>query len=75
MNLATLVQDRLMTYYCNVFPSGLCLPFDNDVPELDKVPSPLSFLRDWCGPNKPFVVRGAAENWLAVKRWTPDFFR
>jgi len=55
--------------------SDLCLPLDGLVPELPEVPSPGAFLRDWCSPNKPFVVRGAARHWRAVQRWTPEYFR
>ncbi|KAI4862135.1 putative pla2g4b [Hypoxylon rubiginosum] len=38
------------------------------VEELDEEPSPLEFMR-YVARNAPFVVRGAAAGWPAVRRW------
>ena len=41
------------------------------VARLAEPPSPAAFLRDWVGPRRPCVVRGALEGWACVKdgRW------
>ena len=44
----------------------------NQVDELDEVPSPLSFMR-YVAKNRPFVVRGAASGWPAVKFWNVEY--
>ncbi len=48
------------------------------VPCLAEPPSPTAFLRDWVGPRRPCVVRGALEEWDCVKdgRWgRPAYLR
>ena len=41
------------------------------VDELDDEPSPLEFMR-YVARNTPFVVRGAASGWEAVRKWNSD---
>lgn len=46
----------------------------DSVEELDEEPSPLEFMR-YVARNTPFVVRGGASDWPAVKRWTASYLR
>lgn len=32
--------------------------------------SPLVFMREYVSQNRPFVLRGGAKHWPALKRWT-----
>ncbi|XP_029982886.1 bifunctional peptidase and (3S)-lysyl hydroxylase JMJD7 [Sphaeramia orbicularis] len=45
------------------------------VPVLDQPPDPLTFYRDWVGPNKPCIIRNAFSHWPALTRWTPQYLR
>ena len=42
------------------------------VDELTSEPSPLEFMR-YVARNRPFVVRGGAAHWSAVRCWTADY--
>lgn len=42
--------------------------------ELDEEPSPLEFMR-YVARNTPFVVRGGAVDWQAIKRWNANYLR
>lgn len=42
------------------------------VEELASEPSPLDFMR-FVARNTPFVVRGGASSWKAVKKWDRDY--
>ncbi|KAI0023537.1 phospholipase A2 [Xylariomycetidae sp. FL0641] len=44
------------------------------IEELDAEPSPLEFLRR-VARNTPFVVRGGARDWPAVRKWSADYLR
>ncbi|KAI1772942.1 putative pla2g4b [Hypoxylon cercidicola] len=44
------------------------------VEELDEEPSPLEFMR-YVARNTPFVVRGGAADWPAIRRWTAAYLR
>ena len=44
------------------------------VEELIEEPSPLEFMR-YVARNRPFVVRGAASDWDAVKQWDAKYLR
>lgn len=44
------------------------------ITELDSPPSALEFLR-FVGQNRPFVVRGAADDWEARKIWNVDYLK
>ncbi|XXH00773.1 hypothetical protein Hte_007124 [Hypoxylon texense] len=44
------------------------------VEELDEEPSPLEFMR-YVARNTPFVVRGGAADWPAVRRWSAAYLR
>ncbi|KAH9904784.1 phospholipase A2 [Xylariomycetidae sp. FL2044] len=44
------------------------------VPELDSEPSPLEFMRH-VARNAPFVVRGGARDWPAVRTWDAAYLR
>lgn len=42
------------------------------IDELDEEPSPLEFMR-YVAKNRPFVIRGAARNWDACRRWNAKY--
>lgn len=42
--------------------------------ELDQEPSPLEFMR-FVAKNTPFVVRGGAKDWKAVRTWSVDYLK
>ena len=44
------------------------------VEELSSEPSPLEFMR-YVARNTPFVVRGAAADWPAIRTWTAAYLR
>lgn len=44
------------------------------ITELDSVPSALEFMR-FVAQNRPFVVRGAANDWQARKKWNVAFLK
>ena len=44
------------------------------VDELTEDPSPLEFMR-YVARNRPFVVRGAASEWDAVRKWDAEYLR
>lgn len=44
------------------------------VDELPEAPSALEFMR-YVAINRPFVVRGAAAEWDAVKKWNASYLR
>lgn len=44
------------------------------VEELDEEPSPLEFMR-YVARNTPFVVRGGAADWPAIRRWSAGYLR
>jgi hypothetical protein len=44
------------------------------IEELHEEPSPLEFMR-YVARNTPFVVRGAARDWPAMRLWTLDFLK
>ena len=44
------------------------------VDELQEEPSPLEFMR-FVAKNRPFVVRGAAAGWDAVRKWNERYLR
>jgi len=44
------------------------------ITELDSPPSALEFMR-FVGQNRPFVVRGAAADWEAFKKWNVSFLK
>jgi jumonji domain-containing protein 7 len=46
----------------------------SQVQELDSEPSALEFMR-FVARNRPFVVRKAARNWTAVKKWDAEYLR
>ena len=41
--------------------------------ELTEEPSALEFMR-YVAQNRPFVVKKAARNWPACRKWTTDYF-
>ena len=41
--------------------------------ELTEEASPLEFMR-YVAQNRPFIVRKAAKNWPACRKWTADYF-
>ena len=41
-----------------------------DIEELDGEPDALGFMR-FVAKNRPFVARGAARQWKAVREWSP----
>jgi jumonji domain-containing protein 7 len=44
------------------------------IEELDEEPSPLEFMR-YVARNTPFVVRGAAADWKASRKWSLEYLR
>ena len=44
------------------------------VDELMEEPSPLEFMR-YVARNRPFVIRGGASEWNAVRRWDAKYLR
>lgn len=46
----------------------------NLIDEFDEEPSALEFMR-YVARNRPFVVRGGAREWEAVRRWGKDCLR
>ena len=44
------------------------------ITELDSALSALEFMR-FVGQNRPFVVRGAADDWDAKQKWNVDFLK
>jgi jumonji domain-containing protein 7 len=42
------------------------------VEELEEDPSPLEFMRS-VARNTPFVIRGGASNWKAMRKWDADY--
>lgn len=44
------------------------------VQELSDEPSPLEFMR-YVARNRPFVVRNAARDWPAVRKWDTKYLR
>jgi jumonji domain-containing protein 7 len=46
----------------------------NSVQELQSEPSALEFMR-FVARNRPFVVRRAARDWTAVKKWDAEYLR
>ncbi|KAM9341397.1 bifunctional peptidase and (3S)-lysyl hydroxylase JMJD7 isoform 2-T2 [Symphorus nematophorus] len=51
------------------------LYLNQSVPYLDGPPDPLTFYRDWIGPNKPCIIRNAFSHWPALPRWSPEYLR
>jgi len=51
-----------------------CFDFylSRNVPIIDRAPSPLSFVRDWVGKNRPVLIRNAMPEaqWPALSSWT-----
>ena len=46
------------------------------VPTIDPTGiTPEQFQDDYIKPNLPVVLKGAAANWPAVRKWTPEFFQ
>ena len=43
------------------------------VRELEAVPSPLVFLREYVMPNIPVVIRGGVQHWPALVKWSDDY--
>lgn len=33
------------------------------------------FERDYLKPDKPVILTGCMENWAALSKWSPDFFK
>ena len=56
---------------------ALCsdLYLSRQIPVLDAPPSPLEFYRDFVSRNSPVVIRGATDQWPALKKWTHDYLR
>ena len=46
----------------------------HSIDELTEEPSALEFMR-YVAKNKPFVVRGAANDWAASRRWNVDYLK
>lgn len=44
------------------------------VQELDEEPSPLEFMR-YVARNSPFVVRGGASSWNAIRKWDAAYLK
>lgn len=44
----------------------------NTVDEVWEEPSPLEFMQ-YVARNRPFVVRGGAQSWKAVKDWSAEY--
>lgn len=42
------------------------------IEELDEEPSPLEFMR-FVARNRPFIVRKAANDWPAVRKWDAEY--
>ncbi|KAL2357462.1 cupin-like domain-containing protein [Cryomyces antarcticus] len=57
------ILDLIVTYH-DLNPLG--------VDELTEEPSPLGFMR-YVARNRPFVVRGAANEWKARRRWNAEY--
>jgi hypothetical protein len=34
-----------------------------------------NFLREYARPRRPVVIRGAVDQWPAMRKWTPEFFK
>ncbi|KAI9667205.1 MAG: hypothetical protein M1821_000018 [Bathelium mastoideum] len=44
------------------------------VEELDEDPTPLEFMR-YVAQNRPFIIRGGAENWNALQKWNAAYLK
>lgn len=50
--------------------------FSSNVAEINEVPTPLEFYRDWVASNRPVIFRGAIQDWPAIKKWRDNqYFR
>jgi len=47
----------------------------SDVPVVDSSISSLEFYRDWVATNLPVLIKGAVNNWPAIKKWNLQFLR
>jgi hypothetical protein len=63
----------LWFFYVSFFHSELYLR--SDVPVVDNTISSLEFYRDWVATNLPVLIKGAVNNWPAVKKWNLPFLR
>lgn len=46
------------------------------IPKLDPAAiTPEEYRRNYLRPNIPIILKGAAANWPAVQKWTPEFFQ
>jgi len=47
----------------------------SDVPVVASSISSLEFYRDWVATNLPVLIKGAVNNWPAIKKWNLPFLR
>jgi len=43
--------------------------------EVENVPSPLNFYRDFISYNRPLVIRGGVNHWPAITKWTNQYLK
>ena len=74
-----IVYICLETGFCNlrtfVFVCSIDLYLRESVSEIDGPPDPLDFYRDFVSANVPVIFRNAAQNFVAVQKWTQQFLR
>ena len=63
----------VMIFLCFFVHSELYLR--SDVPVVDSSISSLEFYRDWVATNLPVLIKGAVNNWPAIKKWNLQFLR
>jgi jumonji domain-containing protein 7 len=59
------ILDLINTYY-ELNPSLIDEFFED--------PSPLEFMR-YVAQNRPFIIRGGADDWPAFRKWNVDYLR
>jgi len=64
---------HVMIFPCFFVHSELYLR--SDVPVVDSSISSLEFYRDWVATNLPVLIKGAVNNWPAIKKWNLQFLR
>ena len=63
----------VMIFLCFFVLSELYLR--SAVPVVASSISSLEFYRDWVATNLPVLIKGAVNNWPAIKKWNLEFLR
>jgi len=64
----------IISFQCN-FSLHSELYLSSSVPVVDSPISALEFYRDWVTPNLPVLIKGAVNNWPAIRKWNVQFLR